>query len=65
LIGKKGIKIGDRVELISTTDSWSKLEKGSKGTVFKIEEDQELIWIDWDNGEKIALIDGIDEFKIC
>ena len=63
MIGKKSIKIGDRVELISTTDSWSKLEKGSKGTVFKIEEDQELIWIDWDNGEKIALIDGIDKFK--
>ena len=60
---KKGIKIGDRVELISTTDSWSKLEKGSKGTVIKIEEDQELIWIDWDNGEKIALIDRIDKFK--
>lgn len=60
---KKIIKIGDRVELISTTDSWSKLEKGSKGTVFKIEEEQELIWIDWDNGEKIALIDGIDKYK--
>ena len=55
--------MGDRVELISTTDSWSKLEKGSKGTVFKIEEEQELIWIDWDNGEKIALIDGIDKYK--
>jgi len=63
LTEKKIIKIGDRVELISTTDSWSKLEKGSKGTVFKIEEEQELIWIDWDNGEKIALIDGIDKYK--
>jgi len=48
---------------MSTTDSWTKLEKGSKGTVAKIEEDQELIWIKWDNGEKIALIDGIDKFK--
>ena len=63
MTGKKIIKIGDRVELMSTTDSWTKLEKGSKGTVAKIEEDQELIWINWDNGEKIALIDGIDKFK--
>jgi len=63
LTGKKIIKIGDRVELMSTTDSWTKIEKGSKGTVEKIEEDQELIWINWDNGEKIALIDGIDKFK--
>jgi hypothetical protein len=63
LTGKKIIKIGDRVELMSITDSWTKLEKGSKGTVVKIEEDQELIWINWDNGEKIALIDGIDKFK--
>jgi hypothetical protein len=63
LTGKRDIKIGDRVELISTTDSWTNLEKGSKGTVIKIEEDQELIWIDWDNGEKIALLEGIDKFK--
>ena len=63
MTGKKIIKIGDRVELMSITDSWTKLEKGSKGTVVKIEEDQELIWINWDNGEKIALIDGIDKFK--
>jgi small-conductance mechanosensitive channel len=63
LTGKKIIKIGDRVELMNTTDSWTKIEKGSKGTVVKIEEDQELIWINWDNGEKIALIDGIDIFK--
>ncbi len=63
MTGKKIIKIGDRVELMNTTDSWTKIEKGSKGTVVKIEEDQELIWINWDNGEKIALIDGIDKFK--
>ena len=45
-------------------DSWTKLEKGSKGTVAKIEEEQDLIWIDWDNGEKLALLDGIDKFKV-
>jgi hypothetical protein len=59
----KNIKIGDRIELLSINDSWTKLEKGSKGTVKKIETDQELIWIDWDNGEKLALLHGIDKYK--
>ena len=58
------VKVGDRIELINTDDSWTKLEAGSKGTVAKIEEDQDLIWVDWDNGEKLALLKGIDKFKI-
>lgn len=58
------VKVGDRVEITEMNDTWSKLEKGSKGTVSKIEEDQDLIWIDWDNGEKLALLDGIDKFKV-
>jgi len=58
------VKVGDRIELIKTDDSWTKLEPGSKGTVLKIEEDQDLIWVKWDNGEKLALLKGIDKFKI-
>ena len=58
------VKVGDRVELLEMNDSWSSLEKGSKGTVTKVEEDQELIWVKWDNGEKLALLDGIDKYKI-
>jgi len=45
-------------------DTMTSLRKGDRGTVFKIEEDQELIWIDWDNREKLALLDGIDKFKV-
>ena len=40
------------------------LEKGSKGTVEKIDEYEELIWVNWDNGEKLALLDGIDKYKV-
>lgn len=61
---KRTVKVGDKVELIETDDSWSKLEKGSRGVVFKIEKDQELIWVEWENGEKLALLEGIDKFKI-
>jgi hypothetical protein len=64
---KKIVKVGDRVELISMNDTWTKLEKESKGIVFKIEkeeDDEALIWVEWDNGEKLALLNGIDKFKI-
>ena len=58
------VKVGSRVELLETTDTMTKLAKGSKGTVKKVEEDQELIWVEWDNGEKLALLIGIDRFKV-
>ena len=61
---KTKVKIGNRVQLIETDDTWSNLNKGSKGTVIEIEEDQDLIWVQWDNGEKLALIMGIDKFKL-
>jgi len=58
------VKVGDRVELLDMMDTMTKLEKGSKGTVSKIEEEQDLIWVKWDNGEKLALLEGIDKFKV-
>jgi len=58
------VKVGDRVELVFINDTMTELEKGSRGTVSKIEKDQELIWIDWDSGEKLALLGGIDKFKV-
>jgi len=63
---KKTVEVGDRVEIITINDTWTKLEKGSKGIVTKIEQedDEALIWVKWDNGEKLALINGIDKFKI-
>lgn len=61
---KVNVEVGDRVELLDMEDTFTRLEKGSKGTVTKIEEDQELIWVKWDNGEKLALLSGIDKFKV-
>ena len=62
----KTIKVGDRVELLFINDSWTKLQKGDKGTVFKIgtEDDDDIVWIEWDNGERLALLKGIDKFKV-
>ena len=58
------VKIGDKVELIHTDDGMTKLQKGSKGIVEKIEVEQDLIWVKWDNGEKLALLQGVDKFKV-
>jgi hypothetical protein len=62
----KAVKIGERIELLFINDTWTKLQKGDKGTVVKIEneDDDALIWIEWDNGEKLALLKGIDKFKV-
>ena len=58
------VKIGNRIQLIAIDDTWTNLGKDSKGTVIDIEEDQDLIWVQWDNGEKLALIIGVDKFKL-
>ena len=58
------VKVGDRIELLEMEDSMTGLQKGNRGTVTKIEDDQDLIWVDWDNGEKLALLIGIDKFKV-
>jgi len=67
LVNKKTVKVGDRVELITMNDTWTKLEKGSKGIVSKIEkeENEAIIWVKWDNGEKLALLEGIDKFRVA
>ena len=64
MVAKQDIKIGDRVQLEFINDTWTNLKPGDKGTIYKIDENQELIWIDWDNGEQLALLIGIDKFKV-
>ena len=64
---RKNLTKGDRVEIVNMNDTWTTLRKGDKGTVFKVEEspDETLIWVNWDNGEKLALLEGIDRYKVC
>lgn len=64
MTSEKDIKVGDKVEILEITDTWSNLKKGSKGVVTKVEEDQELFWVNWENGEKLALLIGIDRYRI-
>ena len=56
-------KIGDRIELISTTDAFTKLKKGDKGTVGFIDS-LGTVHVDWDNGNRLGLIPSEDKWKI-
>jgi hypothetical protein len=64
-LGKKEfVKVGDKIQLISMDDTMTKLKAGDKGIIFKIDEEQELIWVKWGNGEELALIQGVDKFNV-
>jgi len=63
---KNKVRIGDRVELIFINDSLTRLKPKDQGIVTKIEEesDETLVWVQWDNGEHLALLDPIDKYKV-
>ena len=56
------MKIGDRIKLISTTDPYTELKKGDKGTITDINKIQ--ISVNWDNGSSLMMIPNIDKIKI-
>ena len=53
---------GTRVELVSTSDPYTKLQPGSKGTVSFVDS-MGTIQIDWDNGSGLGMIPGVDEVR--
>ena len=64
MVKYKTLKVGDRVELVYIEDSWTDLKPGDQGTIVKIDETEELRWVNWDNGEQLALIDEYDKYRI-
>jgi hypothetical protein len=63
---KNKVGIGDRIELVFINDSMTRLKPGAQGIVTKIEveTDETLIWVQWDNGERLALLDPIDKYRV-
>lgn len=63
---------GDRVELVNTTDEYTSLEPGDRGTVTRVDVDKPPIvsrptrkyWVDWDDGGVLAMVDGEDQIKV-
>ena len=53
--------IGKRVQLISTSDPYTKLPPGTEGTVMFVDA-LKTVHVDWDNGSRLGLIPGEDRF---
>lgn len=65
---------GDRIELVHTTDEYTKLKSGNRGTVRDVTKmpasicrgnrPRRKIHVDWDTGSSLSLIAGEDSFKV-
>lgn len=71
------VKVGDRIKLVYTPDRGTKLKPGDCGTVTGIatvpeefsrhlgaEHEVNQIWVDWDTGSTLKLLDGEDRYEV-
>jgi urease beta subunit len=56
-------KAGDRVQLISTTDPYTRLEPGVRGTV-RLVDAVGTVHVDWDNGSRLGLVPDEDQWRV-
>jgi hypothetical protein len=54
---------GKKVELISTSDPYTNLKSGSRGTV-EFVDDLGTVHVSWDNGSMLGLLPDVDQYKI-
>ena len=54
---------GKRIELISTTDPYTELKPGDRGTVDFVD-DMGTIHVTWDNGSQLGVVPGEDQYKL-
>ena len=54
-------KVGDRVELVFTSDPYTKLEPGERGTVGFVD-GIGTIHVNWDSGSFLGLVPGEDRW---
>ncbi|MGA7543925.1 MAG: DUF4314 domain-containing protein [Nitrososphaeraceae archaeon] len=60
--------VGKRIKLIRTDDPYTDLKPGDKGTVVNVTELQYedtpfKIWVQWDSGSKLAMLEGHDDYR--
>ena len=75
----KEVAVGDRIRLIHSDDP-SGIPKGEEGTAIYISDisksdvmclpgtesllGRKKVWVEWNSGGKLALIEGVDKFEI-
>ena len=60
---KRAELIGRRVELVRCTDEYTKLSPGERGTVSSVD-DMGTVHVVWDNGSRLGLVLGEDEYLV-
>ena len=53
---------GRRIELVSTTDPYTNLKAGDRGTV-EFVDGMGTVHVAWDNGSMLGLVPGEDQYK--
>ena len=61
--------VGKRIELIRTNDPYTDLKPGDRGTVVDVtelpyEDTRFKVWIHWDSGSRLAILEGHDDYRI-
>jgi hypothetical protein len=61
---------GDRVELVSCDDPYTRLAPGSQGTVtgtsgpLRYFNNQIQVHVRWDDGSTLSLLEGVDRYRV-
>ncbi len=63
VLQKRAELIGRRVELVRSTDEYTKLSPGERGTVSSVD-DMGTVHVVWDNGSQLGLVLGEDEYLV-
>jgi hypothetical protein len=56
-------KVSDRVEIIRCYDAYTKLKRGTQGTVTLIDQ-LGTVHVRWDDGRNLGLVPGQDEWRV-
>ena len=59
----KEMYVGKRVTLIFTSDEYTRLKPGDKGTINMVD-DAGTLFVIWDSGSLLGLIPGIDKYTV-
>jgi hypothetical protein len=55
--------LGKRIQLMHTTDQYTKLVPGETGIINYID-DNGTVFVTWDSGSKLGLIPGVDKWSL-
>ena len=60
---RKEYPVGTRIELVSMSDPYNPVSKGTRGTIVSVD-DAGTLHTKWDNGRSLGVVVGVDEFTV-